>query len=360
MLAIIVSAAAVAVANHARGSPGRADRSAARRVRATAPTSAAATTTTTRPRRGSGEPVTFAFAGDVHFEGSLRGRLAADPAVVLSPVARLLGDADIAMINLETAVAERGTAEAKDYTFRAPPTALDALRAAGVDVVTMANNHGLDYGATGLADSLQAITVKGLPVVGIGANAAAAFAPYLVTIKGQRIAILAATDVLEASLEAKWTATDTHGGVASAKDAVRLVAAVQAARAQADTLVVFLHWGIQDTACPSPGQQELARRLVSAGADIVVGSHTHRVEGAGRLDTGLVDYGLGNFVWYREDGESGRSGVLRVTATGRDVDAYTWVPARIGDGVPRALTGAAAATAIDDWLSRRACTDLRP
>ena len=84
-------------------------------------------------------------------------------------------------------------------------------------------------------------------------------------------------------------------------------------------------------------------RLVDAGADIVVGSHTHRVMTAGRLGPALVDYGLGNFVFYNESGASGVTGVLTVTATGRDVDAYTWKPARIRGGIPQLLTGDAAA-----------------
>src|SRR3954468_20435219 len=88
-----------------------------------------------RPRLGSGNPVTLAFGGDVHFEGSIRQELDASPASVLGAMAPVLSRADIAMVNLETAVTEGGVAAAKQYVFRAPATAFEALRAGGVDVV---------------------------------------------------------------------------------------------------------------------------------------------------------------------------------------------------------------------------------
>ena len=100
--------------------------------------------------------MTFAFGGDVHFEGNLRWRLS-DPGRALAGVAPLLASADVAMVNLETAITERGTPQTKAYNFRAPATAFTALRSAGVDVTTMANNHGIDYGPVGLGDSLAAM-----------------------------------------------------------------------------------------------------------------------------------------------------------------------------------------------------------
>ena len=99
---------------------------------------------------------------------------------------------------------------------------------------------------------------------------------------------------------------------------------------------------------------------MGAGADIVVGSHTHRVMTAGRLGDALVDYGLGNFVFYNEAGLSGVTGALRVTATGRDIDGYEWVPGRIRGGIPRWLSGAAAAADVDALAQRRGCAGLTP
>ncbi len=336
---------------------------AARRPRPSTGPSSSSTTTTTVGRRGSGSPVTLAFGGDVHFEGHLRAALLANPAGVLAPVAPVLSRADIAMVNLETAITERGSPAPKTYTFRAPAAAFDALRGAGVDVATMANNHAVDFGPVGLADTLAAAAgQKGLSVVGIGADDSAAYAPHRVDVRGQRIAVFGATDVLDDNLITAWTAAPGHPGLASTKGPGldRLAAAVTAERPRADTIVVYLHWGIEGQTCPSPRQKEVAQRLAAAGADVIVGSHTHRLQGGGRLVGSLVAYGLGNFVWYNEGGPRGATGILEVTVTGRDVDSYRWVPARITGGVPRPLDGPAATSAAEAWAASRSCTGLVP
>lgn len=317
-------------------------------------------TTARDPRLGAGNPVTIAFAGDVNFEAELADRLATDPLTVLAPISGVLSSADLTVVNLETAITERGTPAPKQFTFRAPATALDALAAAGVDVASMANNHGLDYGPEGVADTLAAEQRSGFSLIGIGADEAEAYEPYLAEVDGQRIAVIAATQVLDTSLVEAWTATAGRAGVASAKRVDRLVAAVRSARSSADTVVVFLHWGTELATCPSDTQQDLARRLVDAGADIVVGGHAHRLQGGGRLGEALVHYGLGNFAFYAGSAEGARSGVLTVTVTGRRVDGYTWAPAEIRGRVPYPLDGAAAAAALAQWEGLRACAGLAP
>ena len=132
-------------------------------------------------------------------------------------------------------------------------------------------------------------------------------------------------------------------GLASAKNVPRLLEEVRRVRRSSDTVVVYLHWGVEAERCPSSRQRQLALALVRAGADIVVGGHAHRQQGVGTMDGALVGYGLGNFVWYGTTEMSTRTGVLLVTATGRRIDEYRWVPARIVDGVPRPLTGSGTA-----------------
>ena len=363
MVLVAVSVVAVALVVAARDGDSGADRAGGVSTGAgPTSTSAPATTSTTRPRRGSNQPVTLAFGGDTHFEGNLASLLRSNPSGMFAPIAPTLSGADVAMVNLETAIATGGSPDPKNYNFRAPPSAFEALRAAGVDVVTMANNHGRDYGPEGLAETLTAKQQTLLKVLGIGANATEAYAPWITEVKGQRLAFFAATDVLDDWLITPWTATDTQGGLASTKDAAvdRLVAGIRAVRPTVDTVVVDLHWGVEGATCPSPRQQELARQLIAAGADVIVGSHAHRVMTAGRLDGAFVDYGLGNFAFYNESGLSGVTGVLRVTVTGRDVDAYEWLPARISGGIPHLLSGSAAASDDAAFASRRACAGLVP
>jgi poly-gamma-glutamate synthesis protein (capsule biosynthesis protein) len=308
---------------------------------------------------GSGKRIVFAFGGDVHFEGVLAAKLAASPTTVLDPIEPVLDDADLAMVNLETAVTDAGLAAAKTFTFRAPASAFAALRGGSVDVASMANNHGLDFGEAGLRDSLAAARRYRFPVVGIGLDGKRAYAPYRRTIKGQRVAVLGATQVLDDHLISAWTAGPNKPGLASAKDVPRLLQAVRQARRSADTVVVYLHWGVELERCPSNDQQTLARQLIGAGADIVVGGHAHRQQGAGRLGQTFIAYGLGNFVWYGTSDLSTRTGVLFVTATGRRIDGYRWVPARIRDGVPRPLTGSTRRSEVSAWNALRGCTGLR-
>jgi poly-gamma-glutamate synthesis protein (capsule biosynthesis protein) len=323
----------------------------------TAPTTA---TTLRDPFLGNGQAVTIAFGGDTNFEGVIAERLASDPGSIFGGFAPVLGAADLAVVNMETAIGVGGTPAPKEFTFQAPPSALEAFRLAGVDVVSAANNHGLDFGLESLEETLAAEAASGFPVIGIGREEDEAFAPHVAEVRGQRIAVIAATQVLDGSLVDEWTATADHAGLASAKRVDRLVAEVAAARAAADTVVVFLHWGIETHTCPSGDQQSLAQALVDAGADVVVGGHAHRVQGGGRLGDAVVHYGLGNFAFYSGSGEGARTGVFQVTITGRRVDGYRWVPGRIVDRRPEPLEGDAATAESAAWEAQRDCTGLTP
>ncbi len=135
--------------------------------------------------RHNGHPgvFTIAFAGDVNFMDRTRRRLDRNPATVFAQAAPGLRRADLTMVNLETAMTNGGIKQPKEYNFRAPPVALTALRDAGIDVATMANNHGADYGTPGLRDTFRAISRSHFPVIGIGPNENAAFAPYRTTLQ---------------------------------------------------------------------------------------------------------------------------------------------------------------------------------
>ena len=354
-VAAVVAAAAVLADDGKHGSPATTSPAAIPAVTTSPPPPPSAR----RGRLGSGEPVRLAFGGDVHFESPIRERLSASPKSVLAPVTPVLRRADIAMVNLETAVTDRGEPAVKAYTFRAPRSAFAALRAGGVDVVTAANNHGMDYGTEGLRDTLAAARRAHVPMVGAGWNDRQAYKPFRTEVRGQRIAIIGATQVLDANLITAWTAAPAKMGLASAKDEPRLLRAVREARRSSDTVVVYLHWGLELSGCPTGSQTALARRLVAAGADVVVGSHAHVLLGAGRLGKAVVAYGLGNFVFYATREVAMQSGVLEVTVTGRRVDGFRWVPARISGGLPRLLSGADAGRARASWRALRSCTNLR-
>lgn len=301
----------------------------------------------------------MSFAGDVHFMDRVGVRLAANPDTVFGPAAAVLDKADLTMVNLETAITTGGSAAPKEFTFHAPPIAFRALRSAGIDIATMANNHGADYGKVGLADTLAAISSSRFPVVGIGKDATAAYAPYVTSVRGIKIAVLAASQVQDETL-ANYTAGDNKPGIASAYSP-RLIAAVKAAKAAGDIVIVYLHWGIEYTNCPDSAQRDLADALAKAGASAVIGTHVHEFQGAGwRSDGTYVAYGLGNYLWWRSFGNiQDDNGVLTLTFRNGKVINSVLSPSRLNDqGVPVPATGSQATRILNEFNGDRGCTGL--
>ncbi|MFE9960190.1 CapA family protein [Micromonospora sp. NPDC005299] len=317
------------------------------------PTSSATGAATPKP--DSAVEVRLAFAGDVHFTGRTL-RLLEDPQTVFGPITSMLRDADVTLLNLETAVTDRGTPQPKTYRFRAPRTAFAALRAAGVDAVSIANNHILDYGRQGLADTLDAAAEARYPVFGAGRDADAAYAPWLTTVRGLRIAVLGMSQVHD--LAGSWRATDTRPGVAMAFDPARATAAVRSARERADLVIVFMHWGVEGNSCPSGEMKTFAGRLSEAGADIVVGTHAHTLLADGWLGRTYVHYGLGNFLWYGNS-HSTDSGVLNLVVRERTVVDSRFVPATVSaSGQPVPATGVGKQRILDKLATAQRCTGL--
>lgn len=301
-------------------------------------------------RSAAVRPLRLAFAGDVHGEPPVAGLLAAGGSP-FAAVSGLLRGADLAVVNLETAVDARGPAQPKDYVFSAPAALLPAAADAGVDVVNLANNHALDYGLRGLDKTIRAARAAGLRVVGAGVDAARAYAPALVRRGGQTVAVVGLTRVLP---WLEWAATADRPGLASAYDVDAAVAAVRRAARRADTVVVAIHWGDELAVCPDGVQLELATRLVRAGADVVAGHHPHVLQGVDRVGGALVAYSLGNFVWYADSEETTASAVLTVTVAGGRVLGHTVSPATIdpATGAPGPLAPRAAATAREAVAQR--------
>ena len=309
--------------------------------------------------------VTLAFAGDTHFQLNL-STLLDHPRGALGPVAGLLSDADLTAVNLESAISEDGTWDPKEletparrFFYRTPARALDLLARAGVDLVSVANNHGADAGPEGLADTLRAQARGRIPVIGVGRDRAAAFAAYRTTVDRTRLAFLAADTTAREGSSRIWAAGPHSPGIAAARgsDTSALVGAVRQADRRDEVVVVFLHWGLEGHTCPSSAQRALAHDLAEAGADVVVGSGTHRQQGAGWLGDTYVDYGLGNFLWYHD--REPDTGVLRLRVVDGHPVSDTWLPGRIPEiGPPVPLRGLARSQAVARWRALRSCTGL--
>jgi poly-gamma-glutamate synthesis protein (capsule biosynthesis protein) len=302
-------------------------------------------------------PITISFAGDVHFAGRT-AKLLDDPSTAFGSIAKEFQSSDLALVNLETAVTTGGAPQPKQYKFRTPGTAFDALKAAGIDAAIMANNHALDYGQAGLAETLSEAGKRKFPVVGIGHDADQAWAPWIVDVKGTKIAFIAVSQLHE--LSDVWTATDTKPGEASAwVNLPRTIAAVKAARKQADVVIVYVHGGTEGQQCATPAQQTLAKQLSAAGADAYIETHAHLLLGAGWIGRTYVDYGLGNFLWWEDNALSNDTGVLKVTIKDKKVTGGQFIPAFITKtGQPVVQTGEEGARITKKFNDLHACTKL--
>lgn len=245
----------------------------------------------TSPTPGSG-PITLNAVGDLMLERDIITLMdeygSAYPYAAVRPI---LADADITIGNMEGTFTERGTRANKFYTFRTPPRHARGLAEAGFDVVSLGNNHTMDFGVEGLADTLTALDAAGVKHSGAGVDAAAARKPALLEVRGTTIAFLSYNAVLEATF-----ATDTTAGVArAAEQAIR--ADVSAAAAVADIVIVSLHCGTEYQDAPTAEQRRLSRAAIDAGAAIVLGHHAHVFQGWETYGNGVIVYGLGNFVF---------------------------------------------------------------
>jgi poly-gamma-glutamate synthesis protein (capsule biosynthesis protein) len=323
-------------------------------------TASATAEPTASPAPAAPVTLTLAFGGDVHFVGR-NAALLANPQTAIGSFAKQLTAADLAMVNLESAVTTRGTPEPKDFHFRAPPSAYTALAAAGIDVVSLGNNHTLDYGRVGLADTLDHAARAGIPVVGAGRNVDEAYAPHVVTIRGVRVAIIGLSQIH--TLAEEWMPTASRSGVAMSHDRVRSVEAVRRARALADVVIVFMHWGVERSNCPKEEMRTFAKAMALAGATMVVGTHAHVPLAGGFIGNTYIHYGLGNFVWYlNSDSVLLTLKVTAVAGAGPDRAAVTSAevtPAVVtSSGRPAPATGSRASAVRARLAAAQRCARL--
>lgn len=248
--------------------------------------------------------------GDIMLARSVGRRLAKEgwPSVFGAGEASLKG-ADILVANLECCISARGKPERKSYTFRAEPGAAAALAKAGFSLVSLANNHAMDFGPEALSDTISLLDAHGIAHVGAGANAAEARRPAILERAGLRLAFLGYADVAVESggfdIRA-WKAGAERPGLALAvPEDIR--ADVGSALGRADAVVVLLHAGREGSARLDRIQTEAAKAAIDAGAVLVIGSHSHLVQELASRGDARIAYGLGNWIFdgFGEAGDSG-------------------------------------------------------
>ena len=241
------------------------------------------------------------------------------------------------MVNNEFPYSTRGTqAPDKQFTFRIDPAYISLLAESGVDIVTLANNHVLDYGTEALSDTFQTLDDAGIAYAGAGNSLKRAEKLILKKAGGKTFGFLAASRVFPV---ASWNVENQAPGVLSAYDPSRLLAAVSAARSRCDYLFVYVHWGIERNTAPERYQTDLAHALVDAGADAVIGAHPHVLQGVEMYRDKPIFYSLGNFIFYQSIPQTAAA-KLSIGADG----AMRWqlLPARADNACTSLVTDEAA------------------
>ena len=244
------------------------------------------------------DEVTLGFAGDIYFSDYvLQAYDGAGYAggILDDTLMEAIKDCSFFAANQEFPFAAGGQkAKDKQFTFRISPDRVHILQEIGCDCVTLANNHVLDYGAEALAENNALLDQAGIPHTGAGAGLAEAETPVILESDGRTIGILAGSRVYP---DAGWAAGATHPGVLSAYDPGRLIQDIRKAKETCDYVAVFIHWGVEKKQTPENYQKEMGRKFIDAGADIVVGSHPHVLQGIEYYDGKPILYSMGNFIF---------------------------------------------------------------
>jgi poly-gamma-glutamate synthesis protein (capsule biosynthesis protein) len=282
------------------------------------------------------EPVTLLFGGDVMLSRSVGDAMARanDWGMPFRNIASVTAAADVMFVNLESVISEKGAVAGCGYCFRADPRTLEGLQVAGIDVVSVANNHAWDFGPAAFADSLVRLASSGIGVTGGGTTVFGAREPLVQTVRGTRIAYLAYTDMLPAGA----CATENRVGV-NCYDAVRMPEDIARARSMADVVVVSFHTG-DEYVGHNAKQTRIYRAAIDAGADIVAGHHPHVVQDVERYQpqehpgrVGWIAYSLGNFVFDQMWSEPTMHGqMLRVVVRDDAVSEVQQIPVVISRG----------------------------
>ena len=242
--------------------------------------------------------VSLLFAGDIYLSEHVLGayeRSGGIGGVLDEGYRQAIEQADIFMANQEFPFSNRGTPETdKQFTFRLPEEKVSILQEIGPDIVTLANNHALDYGKEALSDTIRVLDEAGILHAGAGENLDEAKALKTIEAGGKTFGFLAASRVFP---KGHWAAGADHPGMLTAYDSTVLLEEIQKAEKSCDFLTVYVHWGIERKTEPESYQRTLGQQYIDAGADLVIGSHPHVLQGIEYYKGKPIVYSLGNFVF---------------------------------------------------------------
>jgi poly-gamma-glutamate capsule biosynthesis protein CapA/YwtB (metallophosphatase superfamily) len=242
-----------------------------------------------------GSTVTLMMVGDIMLD-TLPGETIASGGDPFARFAEPLLAADVTVGNLECVIATKGEKIKKPYNFRAHPRVLAPLKKY-FEAVSLANNHTGDFGPEALAECIERLETAGLPFFGAGRNLAEAHRPFVFERNGIKVALLGYDEFRPKSFEAGPQTPGVAWSLGPEYE-TRVLADIREAKTErgVDLVIPFMHWGWEDVPA-NDRQKEFARRMIDAGADVIVGGHPHVVQGVDSYKGKLIVYSLGNFVF---------------------------------------------------------------
>ncbi|HNX29245.1 MAG TPA: CapA family protein [Syntrophomonadaceae bacterium] len=260
-----------------------------------------------------------------------------------------LAAADITFGNLESPLSDEGKAlYGKSVVFRGDLAMAAVLRQQGFDIMSLANNHAMDYNSEALIETITLLSENGIKSVGAGSDLQEARKAVIITKNGLRVGFLAYTDKYYTDLFIKksFAADDNKCGV-TPLDEEMIMEDLAALETQVDITVVSLHWGKEYKDKPTSSDQKLAHDIIDGGAELILGHHPHRIQGVERYKNGLIAYSLGNFIFDQKSMLYMRqSMILDVKLAEQQVIEASITPVLISDCQPAILTGSKAATLL--------------
>jgi poly-gamma-glutamate capsule biosynthesis protein CapA/YwtB (metallophosphatase superfamily) len=279
-----------------------------------------------------------------------------DPNKPFAYFADTIRGADLALADLECTISDAHTRVTRSgMTFASPASSAAGLKSSGIDAVSVANNHTFNVGSAGFTDTLNAMKDLGIPIFGGGRNDQEAHTPTILTTHGTRVALLGYSSIAGSTAAGAVSPGMAHltmapWGTFNEAEAVRMEADIKAAQEQADLVMIYYHWGTEYTHHANADQRQIAHRAIDAGADLIIGTHPHWVQGVEWYKDRLITYSLGNFIFDQEWSTKTKQGTfLRATFNGAHLTSAELVPYQIEDYLqPRPVNEAVGKGILND------------
>ena len=294
------------------------------------------------------EDTVLLFAGDVLIQSEVEKRYASEGilGIVSEEVLAAMTGADIMIINNEFQFSTRGEPmENKQYTFQTDPKHVELLLDMGVDIVSLANNHTLDFGKDALVDTMNTLDNAGILHVGAGEDKERAEALQVIEVNGKKFGFLAATRVIPVS---QWNIEYGQPGLFATYDPTNLEKRIAEAKEECDFLTIYVHWGIERVEYPKAYERVLATKYFEAGADLVIGSHPHVLQGMEFIGEKPVFYSLGNYIFHST---IAKTMLVEVTVKADGAASYRLLPA-FAEGGKTQLRVGENAQSLFDYMTR--------